>query len=60
MGGDNIIDNVKVNYGNYLTVGSTGKYLYTIGGYVGVVVNGGLVFRNMPTNPLNGKQNKYS
>ena len=55
MGGDNIIDNVKVSYGNHLCVGNTGQYLYTIGGYVGVIVNGGLIFRNMPTNPLNNE-----
>ena len=56
MGGDNIIDNVRVNYSNYLRVGTTGQYLYTIGGYVGVVVNGGLIFRNMPANPLNNQE----
>lgn len=48
MGGDNIIDNVSVTYSNLpLKVGTTNHYLYTVGGYVGVVVNGALIFRNM-------------
>lgn len=62
MGGDNIIDNVKVNYiqtnDQFLHIDTSGSaYLCTVGGYVGVIVNGGLVFRNMSTNPLNGKTN---
>ena len=48
MGGDNIIDNVSVTFANggYIQVPSN-NYLHCVGGYVGVVVNGGLVFRNM-------------
>lgn len=51
MGGDNIIDNVHLSYtnndGKSLKVNSTNGYLSTVGGYVGVIVNGGLIFRNM-------------
>ena len=55
FGGDNIIDNVDVifpdsNSGNQIVVNANSKskaYLVPIGGYVGVIVNGGLIFRNM-------------
>ncbi|MCR5055558.1 MAG: hypothetical protein K6B54_01455 [Clostridia bacterium] len=51
LGGDTIIDNVDVSFQNTafkLTQGSnTYSRLIPIGGYVGVVVNGGLIFRNM-------------
>lgn len=57
MGGDNIIDNVKVNYTNNsglsLKINDNGGYLSTVGGYVGVVVNGALIFRNMSSSHLN-------
>ena len=49
MGGDNIIDHVKMTYaknGNRSLCVSD-YYLANIGGYVGTVVNGGLIFRNM-------------
>lgn len=51
MGGDNIIDKVSVTYNNsgYVQVEGTNDYLYCVGGYVGVIVNGGLIFRNMST-----------
>lgn len=55
MGGDNIIDKVSVSYTNssndsgYVQVEGTSDYLYCVGGYVGVIVNGALIFRNMPT-----------
>lgn len=49
MGGDNIIDNVTMTYSSnntaYVKVPS--RNLVCVGGYVGAVVNGGLVFRNM-------------
>lgn len=63
MGGDNIIDNVKVDF-TYQTgdiqaikisskVSNTDKsYETTIGGYVGSVVNGGLMFRDMSDSDL--------
>lgn len=56
MGGDNIIDNVKVTYVKYVDdeeqaadfkVLNTGDYKAVVGGYVGAVVNGGLIFRNV-------------
>ncbi len=54
MGGDNIIDNVSVNYSSMsssLKINVNGKFaqLAPVGGYVGVVLNGGLYFRNMGT-----------
>lgn len=52
LGGDNFIDTVQVDFTNAtfnLTAASSSKYvrLVPIGGYVGVLVNGGLIFRNM-------------
>lgn len=55
MGGDNIIDNVKVTYTYPETANvkafkisnGTSNYYATIGGYVGCIINGGLMFRNM-------------
>ena len=63
LGGDNIIDNVKVQYNEttedaetgdktvtakgIITVGGTNSYLVPVGGYAGVVVNGALIFRGM-------------
>lgn len=54
MGGDNIIDNVTVNYvDGSLKVSGTNTYLYTVGGYVGVLVNGALMFRNIDSSNFN-------
>lgn len=52
LGGDNIIDNVSVSLGSEssaMNISLSGSYaqLVPVGGYVGVVVNGGLIFRNM-------------
>jgi len=51
MGGDNIIDNVSVTFGESASItfdnNSTCVNLAPVGGYVGVVVSGGLIFRNM-------------
>lgn len=49
MGGDTIIDNVGITFNSTVTSGGSGTYLHTIpiGGYVGVILNGGLFFRNM-------------
>lgn len=51
MGGDNIIDKVSVTYNSngYIQVEGSNHYLYCVGGYVGAIVNGGLIFRNMST-----------
>ena len=52
FGGDNIIDNVSLAFGTSSTnkanisLGGTAQ-LVPVGGYVGVIVNGGLYFRNM-------------
>ena len=50
-GGDNIIDNVQVNFESH-TIKVTGKkaQFQAVGGYVGVVVNGGVIFKNMTGN----------
>ena len=56
LGGDNFIDNVKVSFetsvGNAVTftfnpTEDNKARLMPIGGYVGTLVNGGLIFRNM-------------
>ena len=56
MGGDNVIDAVSVKFSDSkiqlkTTDNTVNYYKYTtvipVGGYVGAVVNGGLVFRNM-------------
>ena len=48
MGGDNIIDNVSVTMSNgWLTLTGEKKYLLQVGGYVGSVCGGGVIFRNM-------------
>ena len=68
LGGDNIIDGVSVAFLNTTiqlkTIDSTNNYYkYTtvipVGGYVGAVVNGGLVFRNMGSEKISplGKDN---
>ena len=57
MGGDNIIDQVAVTYNNngYVQVPSSNSYLDCVGGYVGVIVNGGLIFRNMTSGSFKSK-----
>ena len=50
MGGDNIIDNVRVTFGaNAQITFTSSKFnrLAPVGGYVGVLLNGALIFRNM-------------
>lgn len=47
FGGDNIMDNVSVDFENALTVNGAQGYLVPVGGYIGVVVYGGVYFRNM-------------
>lgn len=54
MGGDNIIDNVSVTYKNNFKIRDGNDYKATVGGYVGCVVNGGLIFRNVDDNSLTG------
>lgn len=49
MGGDNIFDNVQVRAEGSFAVSGGGKkpYLVPIGGYVGAICGGGLIFRGM-------------
>lgn len=56
FGGDNIIDNVYVDYSDAtVTISGTNPQVIPVGGYVGVLLNGGLYFRNMDrTNSLVG------
>lgn len=65
MGGDSVIDDVNVTFGEtaekttaikIVSGNSSNPYQYTqivpVGGYVGVVVYGGLIFRNMGTQSI--------
>ena len=50
LGGDNIIDNVSVTFSSDTVITLFGEeytQLVPVGGFVGVIVNGGLFFRNM-------------
>ncbi|MCR5458016.1 MAG: hypothetical protein K6F14_08060 [Clostridiales bacterium] len=48
MGGDNIIDNCYVRFNNStITLSGTYGTIVPVGGYVGVIVFGGLIFKNM-------------
>ena len=48
LGGDNIIDNVTVNIdAGWLTISGAKKHLIQVGGYVGSVSGGGVIFRNI-------------
>ncbi|MBR1752193.1 MAG: hypothetical protein IJ740_15230 [Ruminococcus sp.] len=55
MGGDNIIDNVSMTYSNNGFIKTQNQSLMCVGGYVGVIVNGGLVFRNMDSSKFISK-----
>lgn len=48
LGGDNIIDGVTVNASNDFSVAASGNksHLVPIGGYVGAIAGGGVIFRN--------------
>ena len=52
LGGDNIIDNVKVSGGNSVTVVdmNSKNHLVPMGGYVGVISGGGVIFRGTCNN----------
>lgn len=48
LGGDNIIDNVDVTLADgWLTLSGNNMHLLQVGGYVGSVCGGGVLFRNM-------------
>lgn len=55
LGGDNIIDNVTVNAESSFKLSLTGTnaYLVPIGGYVGVIAGGGVIFRGTCSNTVN-------
>lgn len=47
LGGDNIVENVTVSKGMSfsLTLGGTNPHLVPVGGYIGVIAGGGVIFR---------------
>lgn len=49
MGGDNIVDGVTVGADNNFSVSASGdkSYLIPVGGYVGAIAGGGVIFRGM-------------
>ena len=52
LGGDNIIDGVNVTLDTgWLTLSGANKHLLQVGGYVGSVCGGGVLFRNMQGAP---------
>ena len=52
LGGDNIIDGVNVTLDTgWLTLSGANKHLLQVGGYVGSVCGGGVLFRNMKDAP---------
>ena len=54
MGGDNIIDGVTVSSDHFVVAGAKGDkggaHLVPVGGYVGAIAGGGVIFRNMDKN----------
>lgn len=65
FGGDTIIDNVQVTFANvsFSITGADSTHferLVPIGGYVGTLVNGGLIFRNMTASNVGLTADKYS
>ncbi|MBR4626631.1 MAG: hypothetical protein IKO47_02840 [Ruminococcus sp.] len=58
FGGDNIIDNVYVDYSDAsVTIKGSNPHVIPVGGYVGVLLNGGLYFRNMNNGNVSGLPN---
>lgn len=54
LGGDNIIEDVSVSYSamtNTILITGTGSQNVPVGGYVGVIVNGALIFKTMSSKP---------
>ena len=68
LGGDNIIDGVVVNnpnsgstmYNFTVAGGGTKPHLVPIGGYVGAITGGGVIFRKMGTSWRGGTTNKFN
>ena len=63
FGGDNILDNVNVTYsfsdGKKISIDGNRAQLIPIGGFIGVVVNGGVYFRNMARTNTSGSTISY-
>ena len=61
LGGDNILDGVRVTVSNSfnLTLNGTNAYLIPVGGYVGVIAGGGVIFRGSCTSSYTGDANYY-
>lgn len=61
MGGDNILDNVHVSFADDKVIKIDGykSQLVPVGAYIGVVVDGGVYFRNMDRIDGNGKAISY-
>ena len=61
MGGDNILDNVHVSFaeGKKIQIDGSKAQLAPVGGYIGVVVNGGVYFRNMTRTNASGTAITY-
>ena len=54
LGGDNVIEDVSVSYSamtNTILITGTGSQNVPVGGYVGVIVNGALIFKTMSSKP---------
>ncbi|MGN1118894.1 MAG: hypothetical protein ACI4Q4_00955, partial [Oscillospiraceae bacterium] len=61
-GGDNIIDNVNVSFDNAATINTSVGSCYgnkAVGGYIGVVRYGGVIFRNMDETDVGLAANTY-
>lgn len=62
LGGDNFIDNVKVEFDDdVMNLTGTYQHLIPVGGYVGIAQGGSLIFRNMESaGGLTGKKIKVN
>ncbi|MGN0593731.1 MAG: hypothetical protein ACI4I6_01115 [Hominimerdicola sp.] len=61
MGGDNIIDNSYVSYNDGSKITLSGSYgmLCPVGSYVGVIVFGGLIFKNINATTANANSENF-
>lgn len=64
LGGDTFIDNVHVEFSNlnfnFTTPSNTYTCLIPIGGYIGTIVNGGVIFRNMDSTDVGLTASTYA
>ena len=49
LGGDNIIDHVTAGFAGTGKISISGNNIVPVGGYIGVIRNGGVIFKNMST-----------